>query len=276
MKRVAVLLFALLPLMYGCQSNPVIPEATQIVLQAYLYAGQPINAITVMLSRPLSSTDTANTLLTNAKVSLIKNGTQYQLTPSPQNPGNYYYSGTDLQVLSGDQFEIEATYNGTTATAATVVPAKPVGLTIDTSIIVFTEDSVATRFGSSFARLTASDSVIISWNNPSQLPFYVVVESVDSTRQPLSSDSLGNFNFTRRFVAEPTTNNYYRVPQADLNYTGKYKITLYRVNQEYVNLYTSRQQDSRSLNEPLTNVKNGLGIFTAFASDSTFFNVELN
>ena len=276
MKRFVLLLLVVLPLLYSCQSNPVVPEATQIVLQAYLYASEPINAITVMLSRPLTSSDTSNTLLANANVSLIKNGTQFQLTPSRQNAGNYYYSGTDLQVQSGDQFEIEVTYNGTTATAVTVVPGKPVGLTIDTSTVVFTKDSVATRFGSSFARLTASDSVIISWNNSSQLPYYVVVESVDSTRQPLSSDSLGNFNFTRRFVAEPTTNNYYRVPQSDINYTGKYKITLYRVNQEYVNLYASRQQDSRSLNEPLTNVKNGLGIFTAFASDSTFFNVELN
>ena len=102
-----------------------------------------------------------------------------------------------------------------------------------------------------------------------------VVESDDSTSRPLNSDTLGNFSFTRRFVAEPTTNNYYRVPQSDFNYIGKYKITLYRVNQEYVNLYASRQQNSRSLNEPLTNVNNGLGIFTAFASDSTFVTVEL-
>ncbi len=277
MKKAVLSLCALLLLIFGCQSNPVIPESTQIVLQAYLYEGQPINAIIVMLSNPLSSPDTVNTPVSNATVFLIKNGTQYQLTPSPQNAGNYYYSGTDLQVQSGDQFEIAVTYNGTTATAVTVVPGKPLGLSLNTSTVIFAEDTVATRFGGgTFARLTTSDSVIISWSNPSQLPYYVVVESNDSTRQPLTSDSLGNFNFARRFVAEPTTNNYYRVPQTDFNYTGKYEITLYRVNQEYVNLYASRQQDSRSLNEPLTNVNNGLGIFTAFASDSTFVNVELN
>jgi hypothetical protein len=101
------------------------------------------------------------------------------------------------------------------------------------------------------------------------------VENADSSQQPLSSDTLGNFNFSRRFVTAPTTNNHYQVPQSDFNYIGKYKITLYRVNQEYVNLYATRQQDSRALNEPLTNVKNGLGIFTAFASDSTFIDVEL-
>jgi hypothetical protein len=101
------------------------------------------------------------------------------------------------------------------------------------------------------------------------------VESDDSTRQPLRSDTLGNFNFAGRFVTEPTTNNYYRVEQSNFNYTGRYKVTVYRVNKEYVDLYASRQQDSRNLNEPKTNVKNGLGIFTAFASDSTSVVVEL-
>jgi len=46
---------------------------------------------------------------------------------------------------------------------------------------------------------------------------------------------------------------------------------LYRVNQEYVDLYKSRDQDSRNLNEPLTNIENGLGIFSAFANDSVYF-----
>jgi len=275
MNKVVLSLLVLFPLVYGCQSNPVVPEATQIVLQAYLYAAQPVTDITVMLSRPISSSDTANTLVTDASVFLIKNGKQYQLTPSLHDTGEYYYPGTDLQVQSGDRFEIEVTYNGTTATAETVVPGKPAGLSVNTSTVVFTKDSVTTPFGDTFVMLTSSDSVIVSWDNLSQLSYYVVVESEDSTRHPLRSDSLRNFNFAGRFLTEPTTNNYYRVPQSDFNYTGKYKITLYRVNQEYVDLFASRQQDSRSLNEPHTNVKNGLGVFSAFASDSVAIHIEL-
>ncbi|MDA3862202.1 MAG: hypothetical protein PF445_13365 [Melioribacteraceae bacterium] len=49
-------------------------------------------------------------------------------------------------------------------------------------------------------------------------------------------------------------------------------MVLYRVNKEYVDLYESRDQDSRNLNEPLTNIENGLGVFSAFASDSVYFN----
>jgi hypothetical protein len=35
--------------------------------------------------------------------------------------------------------------------------------------------------------------------------------------------------------------------------------------------HTERQQNSRYLNEPLTNIVNGLGVFSAFAGDSVFF-----
>jgi hypothetical protein len=54
---------------------------------------------------------------------------------------------------------------------------------------------------------------------------------------------------------------------------GRHRAKIYRVNQEYADLYESREQDSRNLNEPLTNVKNGLGVFTAVTCDSIFFKV---
>ncbi|MBC8181278.1 hypothetical protein H8E88_09140 [candidate division KSB1 bacterium] len=49
---------------------------------------------------------------------------------------------------------------------------------------------------------------------------------------------------------------------------------VFRVNQEYGDLYQSRNQDSRDLNEPLTNIVNGLGVFSAFNCDSVFFDFE--
>jgi len=51
-------------------------------------------------------------------------------------------------------------------------------------------------------------------------------------------------------------------------------VQVFRVNQEYVDLFENIDQDSRNLNEPPTNIANGLGIFTAFNSDSIFFEVK--
>jgi hypothetical protein len=128
--------------------------------------------------------------------------------------------------------------------------------------------------GGTRVMITTSDSLVVTWSNPNSEAYYVVVESVDPNRQVLQTDTMARV-MDRRFVTEPITEDHYRVFDQDIKYTGRHKVTVYRVNQEYVNLYKSRQQDSRSLNEPQTNVKNGLGIFTAFASDSLFINVVL-
>jgi len=72
-------------------------------------------------------------------------------------------------------------------------------------------------------------------------------------------------------VTAPTNENRYRISRFDLAHYGRYNVRVYHVNQEYANLYYSHQPDSLDLNEPLTNVENGLGIFSAFASSSANF-----
>ncbi|MGA9364501.1 MAG: DUF4249 family protein [Bacteroidota bacterium] len=273
MKQTIAALSVLLLAACGCSENPVLPEEQNLVLQAYLYADEPVTDITVMMSRPISSTDTSNELVSEANVTLYKNGVAYQLTAS-SSPGKYAYIGSDLQVQSGDQYTIQVAYDGITASAETKVPPKPVGLSTNTPTITFTKETVSTPFGGAMERVTTSDSLIVSWSNPTGAAYYVVMESIDPNRQSIRSDTLPSFA-NMRFVTEPTTDDQYRAFEQDINYTGKHKITLYRVNQEYVDLYKSREQDSRSLNEPLTNVKDGLGIFTAFASDSLFIDVVL-
>jgi hypothetical protein len=274
MKQIIAALSILVLAACGCSKNSVTPEEQNLVLQAYLYADEPVADITVMMSRPISSSDTSNDLVSNANVTLYKNGVAYPLTPSSSLPGKYIYMGRDLQVQSGDQYTIQVAYNGITASAETKVPPKPVGLSTNITTIAFTKETISTPFGGTMDRVTTSDSLIVSWSNPTGAAYYVVMESVDSNRQSIRSDTFPSFA-NMRFVTEPTTDDHYRAFEQDINYTGKHKITLYRVNQEYVDLYKSRTQDSRSLNEPLTNVKNGLGIFTAFASDSLIIDVIL-
>jgi hypothetical protein len=274
MKQTIAALSLLLLAASGCSNNPVVPEEKNLVLQAYLYANEPVTDITVMMSNPISSSDTSNELVSGANVVLYKNGATYQLTSSSSSAGKYVYLANDLQVQSGDQYTIQVSFEGITASAETEVPQKPVGLSTNTSSITFTRETVTTPFGGTMDRITTSDSLIVSWGNSTGAAYYVVMESVDPNRQSIRSDTFPSFA-NMRFVTEPTTDDRYRAFEQDINYTGKHKITLYRVNQEYVDLYKSREQDSRSLNEPLTNVKNGLGIFTAFASDSLFINVVL-
>jgi hypothetical protein len=81
----------------------------------------------------------------------------------------------------------------------------------------------------------------------------------------ISNDTMRTFP-TGMPISSPTTENHYRLNEMQLKYIGAYYTYAYHVNNEYVNLYKSREQDSWKMTEPLTIIKNGLGVFSAFAS----------
>ena len=43
-----------------------------------------------------------------------------------------------------------------------------------------------------------------------------------------------------------------------MQYTGRFSMILYDMNNEYADLYRIQEQDTRTLNEPLTSVNEGL------------------
>ncbi len=266
-----VTLLSIMALLQGCNNNPVIPEATQIVLRGYLYVNEPVQDIEVMSSFPIGSSDSTNPPITTATVALLKGSNRYQLSPDTLRPGYYYYPGTGLTVNVGDVFSIVVGYGGQSATAQTVVPPKPQNVALSVLDLRFQTDTIQARFGTRIS-VTGLDTAIVTWDNPDGQYFYIVTESIDSTAQLLRPDS----SFTRRFTSEPTNESSYRINNNSILYTGKHVLRVYRVNKEYADLYRTSQQDSRELNEPLTNVSGGLGIFSAFASDSLYFTVSLD
>lgn len=98
----------------------------------------------------------------------------------------------------------------------------------------------------------------------------MTIEPVDPARQLLQQDSIPR---VFQFVSRPILGDSARISDGQISYSGRHRVMIYRVNKEYADLFRSREQDSRQLNEPLTNIVNGLGIFTAVNSDSVFFTV---
>ena len=93
----------------------------QFVVEAFLFAGQPVDDIRIKTTFPLSVEDDTSLPINNAQVTLIKDGARFQLSSS-DSEGNYQYTGDDLTVETGDTFELEVIANGITATATTTVP----------------------------------------------------------------------------------------------------------------------------------------------------------
>jgi len=267
--KFSILLFLLTGvLIISCSNeNPIVAESDLIVIQAYLYANEPVTDIRITSTLPLDSEETSGFPINDAAVKLVRNDNTYELVPSPGDSGYYHYPGDDLTVNYADVFEIEIEHSGKMITAETNVPEQPTGVALSSGRMVVPYDIRDFLFGGgNFDSLR----LVITWNNDNDELFYHVIDNVDSNPVAISSNFPARPN---RFISQPTRRDSAFVNFANITHTGRHRVRIYRVNQEYADLYESRQQDTRDLNEPLTNIQNGLGVFSAFNSDSVFFDV---
>ena len=256
-------------LVAGCDSTSTEPEeADLVVVEAFLFAGEPIDDIRLTETVPLSDTIDAPPI-NDASVRLYKNGLSYTLVPTGDS-GYYAYPGDDLSIEVGDTIRIEISYLNTVATGETVVPDAPAGVGIDRDTLFVPEFGIGMG-GGGFNR--ENSQLAASWDNPDQLLHYVVIESLEDSAESIIPEDFQRFKGGFRLVAPPTTNDYHFINMMELETLGQHVAKVYRVNDEYSQLYENRTQDSRDLNEPPSNITGGLGVFSAFNSDSVFFEV---
>ena len=269
-RRVPATLSLVLLTACGSDLGFVVPDPATFVVQAFLFAGEPVTDVTVfgVLAIDADSTAVAEPI-SNAQVVLIRGGVRFELHPNPDDAGRYAYVGTDLTAAVGDVFELEVTHDGITATAETVVPSPPAGLTLS-------EDSVAApEFGGGFPGGPPGafgGGVVARWHNSAHELFFIVVDNVEADPVPFADSGFFG-RFAPRLMQLPTAADSSAVQTFSLTHYGRHRLRLYRINQEYADLYTALRQDSRDLNEPPSNVHGALGIFSAFSADSAFFRV---
>ena len=178
----------------------------------------------------------------------------------------------------GQTLDIEIVLDGTVASSTSIVPEKPTGLSLSkTELIVPT---LGFNFGlrEQIADLFENETSTLSWNGQAGRSYFVVIENQEETIEPLlpsqipeeSLELLSSF----RFISEPSEATSFEIISIALETYGMHMAKVYSVNEEYVELFNSDTQDSRDLNEPPSNIQNGLGIFSAFAVDSIAFEVR--
>ncbi len=270
---ITLALFALV-LLAACDSVDSGEGDDLIVVEAFLFAGEPIDDIHLSSVLPIDSEDTLATPINDAAVRLVKGGAAYALMPSGTE-GFYHYPGDDLTVETGDVFRLEVDYGSTRIAAETTVPAPPTGVSMPVSRIsvpAVGDDFRAIR--ELFQALVQDNTLSVTWDNPEAESYFVALEAPandnpDYLLPEFIRDRFGGF----RIVTEPTTANFYDIPILSLEVVGAYTTTIYRINQEYADLYENREQDSRDLNEPPTNIDGGLGVFSAFNGQSITFQI---
>lgn len=255
---------------YNCDENTVLnPGDENIVVRGYIYANEPVWDIQITHTLELGSTNSIAPPINDASVVFVKNNQQFQLKPSPGDSGFYHFDGDDLSIETGDEIEIQVSYGEKYATGKTKVPEPPLGLFLENDNIYIPSFTGFPQQGG-FDR--TSMELQVSWETNKEALYYVVVENIDENPTEIETGFPGGRG-PMRFVYPPTNRNEYVINAMTLTHYGNHIIKVYRVNQEYADLYGSRQQDSRELNEPLTNIKGGLGIFSAFNSATAYFYV---
>lgn len=243
----------------GCQADPFSPVPDgRFVIQAYLYAGEPVTDVRITAVLPLGATDSVAPPINDAQVTLAKEGIRYHLVPTPGDSGYYHYPGEDLTVAVGDTFDLEVTVGGVLATSRTSVPPPPESVRLSG-----TELRVDGFF--------AAESVVVRWENPDRAWYFITHRNVEDSPEPIFDGTI--VIRPGLIVSEPTAADSAVISRLSLRHLGRYEVRVHRVSAEYERLYMSRRQDTRDLNEPATNITNGLGIFTAFSSRNAFFRV---
>lgn len=272
MRSIFPLLVALL-LVSACDSDPLTTENDLLVVEAFLYAGKPVDDIRLTKTISLSSDDSVAVPVNSASVTLLKNGQIYPLTAIGSD-GRYEYQSDDLTVNPEDVFELNIEYEDQQLVAETTVPSPPMGTLMSQSILYvpdFDEDPFALI---EFFR-DPNNLVRIVWDNPEGQAYFVSVSTPASTNpQYVLPENIQARFAGLELVLEPTNDDFFEIPLRLLDVFGTYSIQVFKINDEYVNLYENREQDSRDLNEPLTNIQGGLGIFSAFAGNAASFELK--
>jgi Domain of unknown function (DUF4249) len=275
MKIIAYFSLLLMYISYACSPVPEI-EINNYVVEGYLFAGRPVREITIKTLIPLSNPEGKSEVIETAMVMVKKEDETFPLTFNP-NTGMYEYKVNDLDVLPLDVLELEVDVNGRIATATTTVPTPPVGLEISKNQMVIPKINSGADFLNGNPLEDAE--ILASWRNPDQALHYAVIEFRGNTLEPILppdvQEVVDGILEDFAIITVPSTDTTLTVLGATLPSYGQYVITVYKVNQEYADLYKSETQDSRDLNDPPSNIINARGIFSAFAGDSIFFEVIL-
>lgn len=275
MKTVALITILFLALVFsGCKKDDTnYNNKDMLVVEAYLYDGLPVENIKLSKTLSIDKGSVIFQVVPDATVSILKDDVTYNLVPSDEE-GYYNYPGDDLSIEENESYRILISYNSEVVEAQTIVPEKSPAISADLDTVYIDTDKTMWELMEE-----GMPSIEITWDNPDNDYFYMLIENLEEDPEniELSADG-GGFpggpggpgRF--RFMSRPFQGDTYHIALfGEVYQYGKHRAKLYRVNQEYADLYENRIQDSRYLSEPLTNIKNGLGIFTAFSEYSEVY-----
>lgn len=236
------------------------------VVEAYLLKNNPVS-IKITRKTPYDdnvafSGDSLNLL--QVKISY---NDQIRVIPSL---GNGVYKDTTFLPQEGITYKLEFEFNNQRVTSSTDIPSKP--MNYKQSVKELEVQSFDFSNGPPSGGFQMADPVKLTWDNTDQGYYMVVIENIE--KSPTAITDFGdNDPPGRSFRNEPTQSNQYEIPSMNFQYYGKHRLILYHLNADYSELYKDNGNSSQNLTNPITNIENGLGIFTGINADTLMLNI---
>ena len=255
-----------------------IPIDENFVVEAFLFQGEKVDDIRIKETKLWNSEDSIDTYIESANVKLFGNGDEFVLNYKAVE--ETYFTDDEIEIISGNTYGLEVTVGDRTATAETIVPTKPIGIRMTDDRIIVPPLVLSQALPNILANLFQNARTNVVWDNQSEEYHYLTIKYDGEEEDPIFSEEIpgqvGEFFSNFSLQSAPTRGNQYNVICMSLKNYGKYKVTLYKINKDYYSLFENQVQDGTDLNEPPTNVVNAFGIFSAFASDTTSFEIVRN
>ncbi|MEH0158027.1 DUF4249 family protein [Limibacter armeniacum] len=244
----------------SCESTEVRDPSNVIVVEAYLYAGQPVKD--VRLKRLNEVAVNEGLYINDALVTVLWRGNRYPLEQDSQEEGNYLYEGNELEVMEGEQYGLEIRYNGVLITASTRVPMRPSNVRLSSGTMFLRENDGLVQPGNNFVSLV--------WDNPDSANFIVTTKSVVEEEEKIPFEE-GNILLTLLNIRGTLTTKEEQVVY-DVNFQkyGTNQVTLMAVDSPYVEFFGGNNPEIEHLLRDPTNIENGTGIFSGIATDTSF------
>jgi hypothetical protein len=244
--------------------TPITPDNVAIV-ESYLYAGDSVITIKVTKILPFAE-DTVEATEYISGLHPQINGVNLTETGS----GIYTLKLGDKRIQPGESYVMKFLYASDTVSSTTVIPAKPLNFSISSNAIYV--DRVTS--GGGMPSGPPAD-LTLSWTNDDKSYYYVIIQYMETVRDYINYRS-ASFNLSDTTSISPLNTSETRLGTMSLNFFGHYRIILFKINNDFADLYSQTAVNSNNITNPVSTIKNGFGVFTGMASDTVFLRVLSN
>ena len=237
------------------------------VVESYLSVNKPVS---IQISRKTPYDDNvklSSDIIENLEIKISYDGLTRIIPPV----NDSVFCDSAFYPKEGVTYSLEFTFNQRTVSSSTQIPGKPVNFSQSV-----TQISLPTfKFGQGrpSGGPNMPNPVKLTWDNGDESYYMVVTENMETNPTEVfeTNDTL---DAPRRiFRNEPTQASQTEIAGMSFQYFGRHRLILFHLNADYAALYTNTGNTSQNLTNPITNITNGLGIFTGINSDTLYLNV---